>query len=385
MRKKVLYKACVLICLMALFCTFLAGCTQKYTRPLDEEMKAVEPVGQVPEKFAEIVENNLFYEITAFEDRLLKTEILSQDEENHTMEQRVWMMDLYGEELASYTCTTDDAYSVQTLVATADGGFLFVLGFDERYRDGQWTTEMGFASRVIKCDSQGNIQFETAFEGIEGRALEFCFEKDEKYYFFGEVETPETNTLGVGSPSDIYMAILDQNGKLLKTNLIAGTDFDDLNHAERVDDGFELSIRAQSDDGDFAGSDSGGYGVNWVFTVDEDLRILRKQMKSGRDYFDDRLGEKNGEPVYRYDKLFKNFDAGSVEAFIDYGDFYLIVSENYTGVYENKPPLISSTWYYRETVYSAYDNRGKLIFRAAVDSSPDYDSFVSHYEGMGIG
>jgi len=384
MRKTVLYKACVLICLMALFCTFLAGCTQKYTRPLDKEPKAVEHVGQVPEEFADIVENNLFYDVTAFDDRLLKTEICDYDEENHIMEQRVWMMDLYGKELASYTCTADDAYSVQTLVATADGGFLFVLGFDERYRDGQWTSEMGFASRVIKCDSDGNVQFDTALADIEGRSLRFCFEKDEKYYFFGEVETPETKTLGVGSPSDIYMAILDQDGKLLKTNLIAGSDFDDLYHAEMADGGFELSILAQSDDGDFAGSDSGGYGVNWVFTVDDELQIIQREKRTGRDYSDYWIGEKDGKPVHKSDPLFDGFDAGSVQAYIDYGDFYLIVSENNTGVYENTPGMISRIWYYTETVYSVYDNSGKLIFRAAVDSSPDYDSFVSYYEGMGI-
>lgn len=377
-------KAFAFLVAMALLCTYLTGCAEKYPRPLDKELKTVEHTGQLPEEFAEIVKNNLFSDVTAFDGRLLKTEICDYDEENHIMEQRVWMMDLYGKELASYTCTADDAYSVQTLVATADGGFLFVLGLDERYRDGQWTTEMGFASRVIKCDSQGNIQFETAFEGIEGRALEFCFEKEEKYYFFGEVETPETKTVGVGSPSDIYMAILDQDGKQLKTSLIAGSDFDNLYHAEMTDDGFVLSILAQSDDGDFAGSDSGGYGVDWVFTVDDELQILQREKRTGRDFFDYRIGEKEGKAVHKSDPLFDGFDAGYVQAYMDYGDFYLIVSENNTGVYENKPGYINRIWYYTETVYSAYDSSGKLIFRTAVDSSPDYDSFVSYYEGMGV-
>lgn len=369
------------LCLAALLLMCLAGCREKYRKTPEQEMKNVEHVGQVGDEFADIVKNNLFCDITAFEDRLLKSEILSQDEETHTVEHRVWMMDLYGKELASYTCTTDDAYRVQTLVATDDGGFLFVLGFSDRYRDGQWVSENGFASRVIKCDSEGNVQFDMPLADIEERGLRFCFEKNEKYYFFGEVETPETKTLGVGSPSDIYMAILDRDGKLLKTNLIAGSDFDDLDHAEMAEDGFLLSIRAQSDDGDFAGSNSGGYGVSWVFTVDDELQIIKREKKSGRDYFDDRLGEKNGEPVYRYDKLFDDFDAGSVQAYIDYGDFYLIVSEHNTGCYENTPLYISSIWYYTETVYSVYDNSGKLIFRTAVDSSPDYDSIVSQFEG----
>ena len=377
MRKRI----CVIGCLLVLFCILLAGCGDRDISIPEKQLENVEHVGQAGEEFAGIVENNLFYGITAFEDRLLKTETCSWDEENHTMEHRVWMMDLYGKELASYTCTTDDAYHVTTLTATDDGGFLFVLGFRDRYRDGQWVSEKGVASRVIKCDSEGKLQFDMPLADIEERGLRFCFEKDEKYYFFGKVETPETKTLGVSSRSDIYMAILDRDGKLLKTNLIAGSDFDDLYHAERVDDGFLLSIRAQSDDGDFAGSNSGGYGVSWVFTVDDELQIIKREKKSGRDYSDYRIGEKDGKPVHKSDPLFDGFDAGSVQAFIDYGDFYLIVSENNTGCYENTPLYISSIWYYTETVYSVYDNSGQLIFRTAVDSSPDYDSIVSQFEG----
>ncbi|MBR6410040.1 MAG: hypothetical protein IKS35_01475, partial [Clostridia bacterium] len=76
------------------------------------------------------------------------------------------------------------------------------------------------------------------------------------------------------------------------------------------------------------------------------------------------------------------FDAGSPEAYIDYGDFYLIISDHATGVYEHTPKTISSIWYYRETVYSVYDQDGKLIFRSSVDSSPDYDSWVKEMTGV---
>jgi len=73
-----------------------------------------------------------------------------------------------------------------------------------------------------------------------------------------------------------------------------------------------------------------------------------------------------------------DMDAGTPTAFIDYGDFFLIVSENNTGVYENTPPAVSSIWYYTETVYSGYDDSGKLLFRASVDSSPDYDNWINN-------
>jgi hypothetical protein len=38
--------------------------------------------------------------------------------------------------------------------------------------------------------------------------------------------------------------------------------------------------------------------------------------------------------------------------------------------------MISSIWYYTQSVYSAYDDAGKLLFRAAVDSSPDFDAMA---------
>ena len=82
------------------------------------------------------------------------------------------------------------------------------------------------------------------------------------------------------------------------------------------------------------------------------------------------------------DELLKGFDAGRPTALMSYEDFYLIVSENNTGVYENTPPFINSVWYYTETVYSGYDNNGNLIFRASVDSTPDYDALVDKYNSI---
>ena len=172
------------------------------------------------------------------------------------------------------------------------------------------------------------------------------------------------------------MVILDHNGTVLQSRCIAGSDFDSLDAAEASGDGFALSISSQSDDGDFSGSNSNGYPVEWVVTVNDHLEITEKKQETGRDYFDYRIGEKDGASVFTSSALLNNFDAGTPKAFIHYGDFYLIVSENITGVYENTPPEISAIWYYSETVYSAYDDNGKLIFRASVDSSPDYDSSV---------
>ena len=260
---------------------------------------------------------------------------------------------------------------------------MFVLGFgDYAYDNDTWASDKGFASRVIKCDKEGNLQFNTSFDSVEGMALKFCLEKDDKFYFFGTRETPETIIRGVYSPTDVYMSILDKNGNVLKSQCIAGSDYDSLDAAEYAENGFLLSMKSQSDDGDFVNSNSKGYFVDWVVTVNDALEITNKKKGSGRDSFDVKIGEKEGSPVYKSDDFIKNFGVGYPRAFIDYGDYYLIVSGNITGEYENKPPAINAAWYYRETVYSGYDKSGNLIFRTAVDSSPDYDAMVQKFYDM---
>ena len=351
----------------------LSGCTGKTA----DEFQAVEPVGQVPDELKQVVEDNDFHDIAAFDGRLLKAETLSADETSHTVGWQVRMMDLYGNELAAYPCASDDAYHITTLTATEDGGFLFVLGFRDRaIGEDTWAGDSGFASRVIKCDKNGTPQFDTPLDGVEGEALTYCFEKDGRFYLFGTLQTPETKTRGVYSPTDVYAVILDQNGTVIQSRSLGGSDFDSLESAEMLADRFVLSIRSQSDDGDFSGSDANGYPVDWVVTLGDDLAITETKKEAGRDYSDIRLGEVDGAPVYRSSALLRGFDAGTPTAVIDYGDFTLIVSENITGEYEKTPPYISSAWYYTETVYSAYDRNGGLLFRASADSSPDYDAMA---------
>ena len=365
---------------IALLFTILSGCADTHTQGPQNNpdgLKAVEPAGEIPETFRSIIENNAFKNVSAFDGRLLKAETLSQDKGNHTLNQQVRMMDIFGNDLAVYSCDTNDAYHITTLTATEDGGFLFVLGFED-YAVSQdvWASDSGYASRIIKCDKNGALQFDIPFDNVEDSALAYCFEKNGAFYLFGTVQTPQTRTRGVYSSTDIYAAILDQNGSIMQTGSIAGSDFDALKSAERLADGFVLSIRSQSDDGDFAGSDSKGYPADWIITLNDALEIVEKKTGSGRDYFDFRLGEVGGTPVYTTSSLLSGFDAGMPTAVIDYGDYYLVVSENNTGVYEKTPPFISSIWYYTETVYSAYSKTGQLLFRAGVDSSPDYDALV---------
>ncbi len=341
----------------------------------EREIKKVEKVGEIPKNLLGVVENNVFDGVTAFEDRVLKNETYSVKGESNSVVHNIQMLDLYGNKLASYSCKSDAAYYIKTLTATNDGGFLFVLGFEDYVNDQDvWASEKGFASRVIKCDSSGKLQFDTSFDSVDGGALSYCFETDNKYYLFGTIETPETKTQGVYSYTDIYMTILDSKGAIIKTATIGGSDFDSLNFAKMTDNRFVLSVSSQSYDGDFSNGSSDGYPVDYVINVNRKLEITQKEKKIGENYLYEKIGERNGTDIYGNDELLNNFDAGMPTAYIEYEDFYLIVSLNPTGVYENTPEYISSVWYYIETVYSGYDYNGKLLFRASIDSTPDYDA-----------
>ena len=369
-----------LVFIVFVLACFLSGCsTDKPDTtpdfPNQDELKKVEQVGEVPENLRNVVKKNIFHNATPFAGRVLKTEISSSDEENHSVVHNIQMLDLFGNKLSVYSCKSDDAYHIRTLTATNDGGFLFVVGFEDyAYDQNVWASEKGFASRVIKCDASGEVQFDTDFESVEGEALSYCFEVDNKYYLFGTRETPETKTQGVYSPTDIYMTILDSKGKVIKTATIGGSDYDDLNSVKIQDDKFVLSVSSQSNDGDFSKQNADGYSVDYIITINRKLEITQKER--GIDNLDlyEKIGERNDEAIYDNDALLKDYDAGTPTAYIEYEDFYLIVSENMTGEYEKTPEFISSIWYYTETVYSGYDYDGKLLFRASVDSTPDYDA-----------
>ena len=321
-----------------------SGCSGEEKKPLPEKLKTdsvwnlfskepqpVEQVGEVPQQLQAVVENDIFYDVTAFEDRILKAETVKNDDGTRT--HRIRLLDCYGAELAAYQCVTSNAYQPGALVATADGGFLLVIGFGDRaYPDGSWASEEGFASRIIKCDKEGTVQFDTPLDSVEGEALQFCIEKNGKFYFFGTRQVPETKQLGTYSPTDVYMTVLDKKGSVCSAKTLQGSDFDFLESVELTKDGFLLSVQSQSDDGDFAGSDSGGYPVAWVVTVNANLEVTSRKKGSGRSAYNDlQIGVYNGKPIYKSDRMLKGYDGGTPHAFIAYSDYILIVSQNATG------------------------------------------------------
>ena len=346
------------------------------TGPKPEYYTPLEDYGNVPDALRLIIEENRFADVTAFADRLMRSRTVFLDSRSLMAVYRVTMTDLYDNVIAEYEVETDDAYEVTAMAATDDGGFLFVLGFmDYQRAENIWARDDGYASRVIKCDSSGKLQFDVALKDIEGDALKFCLELADGYYLFGTHRAPE-QTKNNGE-TDVYAVKIRKNGKVAESRIIGGSASDSLISAEKAGNGFVLSAWSLSDDGDFKGSVFDSHGISdWTIRLNSDLEITGKEPVGRIKTQDYRLGEKkDGTPVFTSDPLFDRFDAGNPDKYIDYGDFYLIVS-TFPGTQYPLLTVSSAAFYngagyvkgfYRATVYSAYEPDGKLLFRLSVD------------------
>lgn len=339
----------MLLCLL-LGCLLLSASVCEADSWTDREYTRVSPVGEVPAEFVDIVAENRFGNARWVGDKLVE------------VDSHLKWLDMSGNVIASYEIPTGGYRSVknEALLATCDGGMLLALGFEERYVSEKeaWASEGGFSSLVIKLNASANVEWMTELNGVEGAMLDSCFETEEGYCFLGEQQTPETKRLGVYSRTDLSVLVLDKQGQLTTVKTFGGSDYDDFWGADQTKNGFAIYALSQSNDGLFEnGLPEGDHSECWKIALDEQLNV------TGMERVEFELLSQ------------KNFADERDQLTLDYGDFTLIVSENITGVYENQPVLISSIWYTYETVYSAWQD-GRLLWRAAVDSSPDYDAMA---------
>ena len=349
------------------------------TSPFDQSQyhKTV-PVGEVPEALRSVVARDLFCagylnggKLIPYEDRVLS---YWEATDGDTTAAIFDLYDLYGNLLTHAEVILDPYQTVESAEATADGGIVFASGFYEvQLSDRSWASEhTDVVSYIVKLDASGRQLWKTALPNVNGYALHLCIENNDAYYFFGNWETPETRRPGRSSYTDLYLLKIGTDGSILKEQTYGGSDFDMLWTVDICAEGFVMDALIQSTDGDFPADSA------WRIVVDPDLMIVEKQ-QIAVPRLADYVGTVDGKRFYDDDLRFNFYPDGYVHAILDYGTFYLIVSENNTGVYDSQPLFINSIWYLTETVYVAYDKQNNLLWKAAVDSSPDYDSMVKQY------
>lgn len=360
-----------------IICIIFTGCGKEKPAPINtgSEFHTTVPVGKVPAEFEKIVGENLFkrYDYYAGDDRVARLYESGNGKYDFTV------YDFYGSELYKTSLEKTPYHFVDSYAVTSDGGLIVSLGFSDRYVYDlkKYASEITRAvSYVIKINKSGDVEWERELNGYERDSLCGIVEQGEHYYFFGTIETPETNVPGVWNYTDIIITKLDKSGKVIKTRTIAGSDFDEVyTDTVRYKNGrFYFNGYSQSTDGDFSGKGGKEHRgmTKYKFVIDENLDVI--SIKKTNDNIrlligKRRLGVLSGKEIFGDDKLFDDFCDGTPTGVLDYGDFYLIISENATGIYEYTPPLISATWYNTETVYAAYDKAGKLLWKTAVDST----------------
>lgn len=355
--------------ILILAALLLTGCAKQDVYYGDTELSKAEECGTVPEEYKGIIENDLLNglrirDCAAFGDRFLVERRSGEGGE-------ITLYDSLGAPLARHFISKEELNDriVDLLLATSDGGFIYSIRADV-VSDSHGGAVIAPA-RIVKCGADGAVEWTAAPEGNPAGPLCCAFERNGAYYVFGEYDE-----LPAGGYSHILMLKLGPDGKLLKRNTVAGSDFDFFRWAEETETGFRLHVDSQSRDGDFfkLKREEPPYCGRY-FIVETDLELEEKNVTLGKTDHCDRsyysAGTLKGESIEQ-NRGMKDVP-GYVKLVIDNGDSYLVVSENNTDIFEGTPPMVSAIWYYTETVYSVFDKDGKLIARRTFDSSPDWE------------
>ncbi|MBP5230532.1 MAG: hypothetical protein ILO68_02275 [Clostridia bacterium] len=324
---------------------------------------SVKPYGTVPSAFEKIVGENLLWNARVFGRGILKAEQENMPGEDGRVLHRIVLMDVYGNFVSEYRTELSDAYAPAGMTLTSDGGFLAAFGYREvetepGIEDGESGT---IRSRIVKCAYDGSVQFETDLEDVEWDALTFCCEAFGRYYFFGTCRNPESRK--DRGETDAFGVMIGPDGRVLRTCRFGGSEADRLVLAyySSSDNGFHLTLYTKSEDGDFAGCGvEDGPCEGGTLLLDDDL-YRTYASRHGLDNSDALavVGGRSDGPVLAGDIWDRNL-IGSEDsrptAFLDYGDVCLFVAEHPAGEDEDQT----------ETVYSAFDEKGFLIFRAVV-------------------
>lgn len=365
--------------LLAALFVLLAGCS---------EYHPVKPVGTVPEEFVPLIESGLLrkYGAKATANGFLDVIPTDSDGDDSTDYTEFVKYDKYGAELARGQLPLDDVHGHWLAAVTSDDGFLVLNGYsfypdyDTREEDPK---PEEVSSDLVKFDRLCNIEWTLTMPGCNWYNLRHCFETERGYVFFGVKAAGKTYGADTSSSPDIYIVQVSFSGEVTKTVMLSGGLQNRLYCVTAQTDGFLLYLSFKSDDGDPS-------ETYLIFRLDDDLNCIFKEPvpydpldRNDHSYYFDSfyyynlVGYLDGTAVYSDDPRFADpddqriavYDGGEVLSVMDYGTFYLVVSYNLTGEPDDSPPASSRSWWTSETVYTAFDKDGVILWRTAVDNA----------------
>ncbi len=309
----------------------------------------IEHVGEVPEEFVDIINENLFDSIWVSGEKIIKKASSPYDIE---------VYDLYGNILHRIDIKGDapEYFShMHKIHSLSDGTYLFVIPYDRSYK-GETTD-----ARAICFDENGDILFNTKLD-VSAPYFDYFFETDDAYILAD----------GSYQRRGMYFVKLDKSGKVLKTLTMGGEESDRLYAVNYVDGKLMAYMREHRL--------SASRSTTLTVTFDNDLNIVKYnqtdsfptskfQQHSSTKKWDVRAFVLGYNPGKLGDEI--PATGGYVTGVIEYDDFVLIISERDTKWFEYVPMIYSTIPAYTETVYTAHALDGTILWRTAVDST-DY-------------
>ena len=320
----------------------------------------LKPIGEVPQKFKKIVENDLFGGAD-YANGIVYT--VSNDDDYVYVN----FYDKYGETLSEVKLERGGEYypAVHEIHPTLDGNYIMVFDSSRRSVDGKWVVR---PQKFVRFSLDGEVLSETVLGNDFVGELGHFFETDSGYIFVGDCDAEKVGTI---TTNDIALLKLDFDGNIVKFVQDGGNHHDRISRVEQTKRGIKVYFYMNT-----SSTEPGGYKL---YEYDNDLKLILQ-----KDIEEDDIPGMNpyyyisGTPYYSYEDFFTDFDdnKSSCVEIIEYDDFVLFVSAHYTfNEYERVTfrSTIPYYWHCNETVYTAYSYDGEIIWRATADST-DYEA-----------
>ena len=333
--------------------------TDEYDIPIPEGgLTFIEHVGEVPDEFKKIIEENLFHSAFVYGDHLIK-HVSTEDE---------YIFRFFDK---SGNITRQAVYPKSEKHLSINSKFLdsednLLVHFTVSYQD-KANRPIHYA-KIVKFDTDGNIVFDVDLAEGSG-SFDFMTETDDGYIFPGDIDV-ETKTVKKG---DVYVVKLTFDGKIQNTVTIGTADeIDKVCNIEKGENGavLYLCLQEKKEGEQKSVWNYYRYDIKKDLTVKNITPITENDVpERGPFYFID------GKGLYSVGEFIADVDNldYSPSELIDYGDFVLSVGNRYTSDYDFLKDGFSSVLqiksFYTETVYAAYTKQGELIWRTAVDST----------------
>lgn len=334
-----------------------------------------EPVGEVPEDFKRIVDENLFEGASYMNGRVVAVN-LEYDVEpgaNQNITAVLSAYDIYGHESAhaEFVYEPEEGYEwsmtmIRDCIATSDSGFA-VLSLSASYRKDErgMYNDTVCSLHLSKLGYNGYVEWDTVLSedlSVSGAAL---VEGDDGEIFafvsLYEEEDGVTILYSDEAKRDFYTYKVSDRGLILDETVIedsnAGTT--SIISAKRNVDGKYSVYYLKYSLSDMLSSSLRStyklvtlYGEDMSYEIEEDVEPDAKRV----------IGTLDGEEIFNDDERILALGDAGVIMVLDYGDFFLVVSD-----YSFNSYLFSSSFSSKlavSTAYSAYSKDGELLWRA---------------------